>query len=156
MVQHVADDASSVRLCSVDVDRAAGGDRTHVRTLRSHRSGAVVRHLLPHPSLPLVASIDSAGELMLWECALLPAAAPAPAAGGAAPLARGSRSIAEAAKDVEQGAPRWLVRVAGDHCTAVWPLEAAAQLLVVQGDQLEVVRRARAGAGARGTPLVWE
>ena len=125
MVQHLADGGSSVRLCSVDIDRAAGGDRTHLRTLQGHHPKGSVRLLLPHPSLPLVASIGSDGELMLWECALLPGAVH-PGDAAQSSLASGAEAIAEAAADTEQGAARRLLRVPGSHSTVVWPIAAAA------------------------------
>lgn len=69
MVQHILDDESSLRLCSVNVERgAATGERVHQQLLGGHRTGAIDM-LRPHPSCSLAASRDVDGELLLWDSA---------------------------------------------------------------------------------------
>ena len=67
MVQHTSDGTrSSLRLCSVNVERGAAGERVYQQLLGGHGTDGVSA-LLPHPTCSLLTSCDAGGEVMLWE-----------------------------------------------------------------------------------------
>ena len=67
MVQHTADGGSSLRLCGVNVDRAAmASDRVHMQLLGGH-GGEPIESVLPHASCSLAASRGAGGELLVWQ-----------------------------------------------------------------------------------------
>ena len=138
IVQHLSQ-VPSVRLCAVDVERSASGERTQIRSVHGHGAGARVDVLMPHPQLPLLASIDHSGELMLWEY----------------PLARRMDRYdspprtdrdAQSTVDVEVGAPRWMLQLPGSYNAAVWPTHSA-QLVVVNKSGIELFACANRAIG---------
>lgn len=102
-----------------------------IRSFHGHGPGRSVRLLLPHAHLPLLASIDSSGDLILWDCS----------------FACCDERLFESAVDVESGAPRWLFQMPGTHDAAVWPTRSAL-LLVLRGSGLELLVRSSCTAPA--------
>ncbi len=137
LVQHVrASDGWYVRLCSIDVDRGSG-ERVQQRVLSGHQVQAHIQTVLPHPRLGLLATLDRAGELLIWDCSFqaqqLTRTTPQPASHGAIPEL--------SPHGAESGAVQKLVRLPGSFQAAAWLELAAPAAVVAQPSGLRVFHR---------------
>ena len=66
MLLHTSDAASPMRLCSVNVDRGAAGERFHQRLFAGHGEHEVLA-LAVNADCAMAASLDAEGVLLLWE-----------------------------------------------------------------------------------------
>ena len=144
---HLIDDADAadangggtVRLCAIDVDRGAAGERVRVTTLGGHAVGAVVRSVLPHPSLPLVATLDSSGRAVVWGCAL---------------QGQPTTDAADATEADGAGAAtlRYLAALSTPATAAAWlPGATSTQLLVASAASTAIEAHGRTAGGAWAT-----
>lgn len=128
LVQHVCtSDGWSVRLCSIDVDRGSG-ERVQHRQLRGHRVQNNVLSMLPHPRNGLVATLDSGGELLIWECGFQLQNNADP------PVSPAAAGIPEAAPahGVDSRMMHKLLQLPGVHTAVAW-LHAAGAVVVTAG-----------------------
>ena len=145
---HLIDDADAadangggtVRLCAIDVDRGAAGDRARASPrLGGHAVGAVVRSVLPHPSLPLVATLDSSGRAVVWGCAL---------------QGQPTTDAADATEADATGAAtlRYLAALSTPATAAAWlPGATSTQLLVASAASAAIEAHGRTAGGAWAT-----
>ena len=66
MLLHTSEAASPMRLCSVNVDRGAAGERFHQRLFAGHGEHEVLA-LAVNADCAMAASLDAEGVLLLWE-----------------------------------------------------------------------------------------
>ena len=128
-----------MRLCAIDVDRGAAGDRVRVTNLGGHAVGAVVRSVLPHPSLPLVATLDSSGRAVVWGCAL---------------QGQPTTDAADATEADATGAAtlRYLAALSTPATAAAWlPGATSTQLLVASAASAAIEAHGRTAGGAWAT-----
>lgn len=151
MVQHTTDGESSLRLCSVNVERAAmAAERVRLQLLGGH-GGEPIGTVLPHPGGTLAASLDSGGELHVWQSSTFSwvadsvaqpraqsqatVASPA-AASAASPTASPAALLREAppAAETSGSAPKALLRLPGQFDAVTWlPAPAVSARLFALG-----------------------
>jgi len=62
---------TDLSLSSINVERSHSGARLRQKALGGHGAAAAVLSVAAHPTLPLVASLDSTGDVLLWACPIL-------------------------------------------------------------------------------------
>ena len=161
LVQHVCtSDGWNLRLCSIDVDRGSG-ERVQQRQLRGHRVQNDVLSMLPHPRNGLVATLDSGGELLIWECGFqLQNNADPPI-----PPAEGGIPEAAPAHGVDSRMMHKLLQLPGVHTAVAWLHTCGAAVVTAGATGLGVFLRTGPPQNRRwkqgpsltmvGTPATW-
>lgn len=158
VVQHIADDndCQELRLCAINVERGATGERVHQRKLRGHSQvGGDIIALAPHPNCSLAASLGAAGELLLWQSSAFSSktAARGGASDGLVGLgddeAKAALREAPDALEAAQGSPTCLLRLPGHYEAIAWlPSSAAdgASLVALEADRARLYGRSSNGS----------
>ena len=171
MVQHISDDDSTLRLCSVNVERgAAAGERVHQQLLGGQHSTNVITALFPHPSCSLVATCslptlaEAGSELLLWESAAF-SSCEAPRAQLSAHIAEADDNVAAAGASLREASgapltavssPSCLLRLPDRYDTLVWlPPRAAgsASFVALNRDGAHLYSREAGGRWVRACSL---
>lgn len=108
----------------------------HQRQLRGHRVQNDVLSMLPHPRKGLVATLDSGGELLLWECGF-----PLGNEGPLIPAAEGGIPEAAPAHGVDSRTLHKLLQLPGVHTAAAWLHTCGAALATAGSTGLRVFFR---------------